>query len=161
MSPLALRADEARTTRDVGMSLVELLVAIVLLGVTGTAVLTAFTTSIHASVVNRTQVAGTVWLQSASDYLSTTAFVDCVAGAEEQVAARYQQQLLDAAAPKSTTGWPQASLVVSGPVLFWDNGRFVPQCSPSSGVQRIPLQVKDAASGQTVELDVVKSRASQ
>lgn len=147
------------TPRDRGLSLIEVLVAVVLLGLAGTAVLGAMATSIKGSVVSRTHAAGLVWLQSSSDYLSTTPFIGCTPGSEALVADGYRTQLQGAAAPRSTLSWPQANLTVVEPVMFWSSDGFAPTCN-TSGIQQITLQVTGAAGEQTVQLVVVKSRPS-
>ncbi len=146
--------------RDAGLSLVEVLVAVVLLGMTGTAVLGAMATSITGSAVSRTHAAGLVWLQSSSDYLSTTPYIGCAPGSEALVAAGYRAQLQQAAAPRSTLSWPQANLTVVEPVLFWSGGGFGPTCNTGSGIQQITVQVRGTARAQTVTLVVVKSKPS-
>lgn len=146
--------------RDAGLSLIEVLVAVVLLGLAGSAVLGAMATSITGSAVSRTHAAGLVWLQSSSDYLSTTPYVGCTPGSETSVAAGYRTQLQQAAAPRSTLSWPQANLTVVEPVLFWSGGSFGSACVTGSGIQQITLQVTGAAGNQTVKLVVVKTRPS-
>ncbi len=150
---------EARV-RDGGLSLVEVLVAVVLLGLTGTAVLGAMASSITGSAVSRTHAAGLVWLQSSSDYVSTTPYIGCTPGSEALVASGYRTQLQQAAAPRSTLSWPQANLTVVEPVLFWSGGAFSPNCNSGSGIQQITLQVTGTARNQTVTLVVVKSKPS-
>ena len=127
---------------------------------TGVAVLGAMATSVKGSAVSRTHAGGLLWLQSASDYLSQTAYVDCTVGSEALVADQYRSQLQLSAAPRSPLNWPQANLTAVGPVLFWSNGSFGPTCNAISRMQQITLQVKGDGTSQTVGLVVVKSRPS-
>ncbi len=146
--------------RDAGVSLTEILVAVVLLGMTGTAVLSALTSAITGSVVSRNHAAGLVWLQSSSDYVSTTPYIACTPGSEASVAAGYRAQLQSAAAPRSTLSWPQTNLTVVEPVLFWSSGGFGTACNTGAGIQQMTLRATGPAGIQSVTLVVVKSKPS-
>lgn len=153
------RAPRARN-RDAGVALTEILVAVVLLGLSGTAMLGALTAAIKGSVVSRTHAAGLVWLQSSSDYMSTTPYIGCTAGKEALVAAGYRTQLQSTAAPRSTLSWPQSNLTVVEPVLFWSAGGFGPSCNTGSGIQQITLRATGPAGKQSATMVVVKSKPS-
>ena len=61
---------EGSDQRDRGLSLVEILVSIVLLGTAGVAVVVALGTSIHASAVDKDLATSYEYVQSVSDQIS-------------------------------------------------------------------------------------------
>lgn len=66
--------------RDEGFTLVEILVSIVLMGVTIVAVLLSLQTTIKATVVDRDHATSFAWLQAASDEIYRTPRVPCTDG---------------------------------------------------------------------------------
>ena len=144
-------------SRDSGVSLVELLVAIVLLGVAGVSVLGAMAGAVRGSSTNRSQSATVVWLQSSADYLTKVAFVPCAVGQEAQVGTAYAAALASAGAPRSQIGWAQTDLSVVQPVLFWNGSAFTSTCNTSFQLQQISLRVDNVPSRYKRTLVVVKS----
>ena len=151
--------DEPAQTRDIGISLVEILVAIVLLGVAGIAVLGSMAGAVRGSAINRSQAASLVWLQSSADYLTTVPFLPCVVGLENQVGSSYQAALASAGAPQSQIGWAQSDLSVVQPVLFWDGTTFTSACNTLFRLQQVTLRTNNVASGFNRSLVMVKSDA--
>jgi prepilin-type N-terminal cleavage/methylation domain-containing protein len=76
-----------RNSRDGGFSLVEMLVSVVLLGLTVTAVLATMRVTIRASVVDRDHAVAFEWLQSASDEIYRDPRVPCTSGRPAAIAA--------------------------------------------------------------------------
>lgn len=80
-TPLAFNAcDESNGTsqdRDAGFSLTEILVTIVLMGVTVVAVVTSLQVTVRASTVDRDQATAFAWLQAASDEIYALDRVQC------------------------------------------------------------------------------------
>lgn len=70
----------SREQRDGGFSFTEVLVAIVLLGLTVTAVLVALRVTVRASVTDRDHASAFAWLQAASDEIYRTPRVSCTSG---------------------------------------------------------------------------------
>ena len=139
---------------DRGLSLVEVLVTIVLLGIGGVAVLGAMAAAAHGSAVNKSQAGAIVWLQSAADYMATTAWASCTAGTEASVTAAYDAQLHLAAAPQSQTG-SDSTISVASPVQFWNGTAFSTTCTLNTKLEQITLQVTRGA--YTHSLVIVKS----
>ena len=69
-----------RTPRDSGMSLVEIVVSVFLLGVTGVSMLSALTVTIAASRYERDHARAQVWLQSAIEELQAADRQGCDLG---------------------------------------------------------------------------------
>ena len=72
---------EGSDQRDRGLSLVEILVSIVLLGTAGVAVVVALGTSIHASAVDKDLATSYEYVQSVSDRIYAANRVPCYQGA--------------------------------------------------------------------------------
>lgn len=71
------RDDRGRHDRDPGVSLIEILIAIVLLGTVVTAVLTALRTTTTASAIDEEHAIAFAWLQAASDEVYRAPRVSC------------------------------------------------------------------------------------
>lgn len=151
-------APPARRAGDSGFTLVELLVAIVLLGTAAAAGLVTLRTSISASATNRDHANAHAWLQTASDVLYGSAREDCgttSASRESAVTAAYQTIVRQTSNPR---GWPATNISVTQ-VRFWD-GRSTYQsvCYDDYGInlQLITLQVTNP-DGRIVEsVQIVK-----
>ncbi len=145
-------AENRNTRRDDGMSLLEILVAIVLIGVSATAVLTTLRVSIASSAVDRDVANALGWLQTASDKLELHNSVLCTPTAEGPRAA-YETELRRSGAEDNGDRWP-ASLISVESVKFWNGSAFVATCSDRSQLVRLKVA---SPNGRTVKfLDVVK-----
>ena len=137
----------AQDRRDSGDTLIEVLFALVILGIATVSLLAAFATSISASAVHRTQATFDTVIQSAS----------------EQAISQIQQQtnpLYESCAPASYYQSGSGAVVFSLPsgwsaqvtaVEYWTGSTFttnVTQCSPNSP-EWIGLTVTDTVTGQT------------
>lgn len=69
------------------MSLIEILISIVLIGLVVTAVLTTLRTTTHASAIDRDHAIAFTWLQAASDEVYRDPRVSCTAGQAAAIAA--------------------------------------------------------------------------
>lgn len=152
-------ADPGMTRRDDGLSMVEVLVAVVLLGTAVVAILGALRTSVKASALNRDHANAHAWLQTATDVLYGAPREDCgtiAASREPEVRAAYQDIVRTTVNPE---GWPAANIEVVGPVLFWDGTQaYGSVCYDDAGInlQLVTLQVR-APDGRIVEsVEVVK-----
>jgi len=72
---------------DHGMTMIEVLVAIVLIGLVVTAILTTLTTTTTASAVDRDHAIAFTWLQAASDEVYRDARVPCTSGQAAAISA--------------------------------------------------------------------------
>ena len=106
------------SARDRGVSLIEILIAVVLLGLGVTAMLGTLMVTIQASATERDHANAHAWLQTASDALYRVQRMQCgtdgAVGDEQAVRAFYQQEIRDLA--DNPEGWPDANLeVVASP----------------------------------------------
>jgi prepilin-type N-terminal cleavage/methylation domain-containing protein len=114
---------------DRGATLIEVLVAIVLLGTAAVAVVGALHVSVIGSRLERDHAKAYQWLQSADGVLQGAARVTCNLEAgdpyptgEEKVRNEYQQLIrADVANPD---GWQDHQLTVLEPVKIWDGSRY-------------------------------------
>ena len=151
---------DRRPHLDSGLSLVEILVAVVLIGVAGVATLGAMAATARGSAVNKSATSGVLWLQSAEDFLATAPFSACVVGNETQVGVDYLNQLASASAPPSSQGWAQSQLTLVQPVLFWNGSQFTTTCNTTYQIQQVTLKVKDPSSAFSSTIVMVKSKPS-
>lgn len=100
---------EGNDQRDRGLSLVEILVSIVLLGTAGVAVVVALGTSIHASAVDKDLATSYEYVQSVSDQIYAAPRVPCYQGAAT-VKAAYDTAAKQAPAP---LGWTKTATVTN------------------------------------------------
>jgi Tfp pilus assembly protein PilX len=143
-----------RSRRDGGVSLVETLVAIVLLGLVGVAVLSAFAGTIRASTTNRALALEQSWLASAEDLLASAAVP--IAGCEVVAAAAYQA-VLDGESTR-TGDWPTGALkVVTVERWLPSERRFdATRCDPSTQLHRLTLSAEAPGVGAPKSLQTLK-----
>ncbi len=150
---------------DVGSSLVEILVSIVLLGITVTAVLVTLRTSVSASSLNRDHANAHAWLQTASDVLYGSEREDCGTPTASREAlpdlelTKAYQIIVRSTSPANPEGWPATNIRIVPPVLFWDGtSTYQSTCYDDKGInlQLITIEVR-GLDGRIVEsVQVVK-----
>ncbi|MEO7397541.1 MAG: hypothetical protein ABIW84_03150 [Ilumatobacteraceae bacterium] len=156
------------------MSLVEVLVAVVLLGTAVVATLTALRGTIIATAIERDHAKAYQWLQSAVGVLQGAERAGCDLGpldtgystGEAKVRETYQQVIRDGVI--NPDGWGDYQLVVLPPVkvwdgeLYWDPAMSPQSCYDSSGfkLQLITIRVTSPDGKIIEDLQVVKDGAS-
>jgi type II secretory pathway pseudopilin PulG len=132
-----------------GESLIELLLAVVILGLTGLAVLGALTTSIIVSDAHRKETISGAAVRAYAEQLQTkvaaSGYVSCAG------VASYASGTVGYAPPAGYSATPTG-------VKYWNlsTKTFAATCGTDSGVQAVTLQVSDAAPSRgTVALTVV------
>lgn len=154
-------SSRSRRSPDRGSGLIEILVAVVLLGLGAAGTLTALTVAIRGSGQASRLSSARRWLVSAADYVASDAVprVPCTSG-EAAVRAAYQAaaQTVTAARP---AGWSATRITVVGPVMFWNGTSYTSTCYESSGLrlQLITLLATAPTGGQTETLTLVKTYA--
>ena len=159
--------DAPRPRRDTGFTLIEVLIAIVLLGgvIAGTmATLQATTLS---GEIHRDHSRAHAWLQSASDVLYAAPKVQCnMTDADKgELTVRTTYDAIIDAAPKPAE-WSAWQIKVVPKVKFWNSANldtdpdleyfFGSDCDPSLQLQLIEIQVA-SPSGRIIEsVEIVK-----
>jgi hypothetical protein len=129
--------------RDGGASLVEVLVAVLLLGLVGVGMLTLFAGTIRASNTNRILGHEQTWLASAEDLVASDAVAMPPCGSDAVAA---YQAAIDALRTAGDATWPAGAVTVTA-VERWVGspapGRFDPTgCVESSRLHRVTLSAK-------------------
>ena len=156
--------------RDNGFSMVEMLVTIVLMGMTVVAVLVGVQTTIHATVVDREHAIAFAWLQSASDEIYRTTRVPCTSGRPAAIAS-YDTAVKDENKVSRPSAWSAAADIAVtdveylGKVGVDDDFEWSPTfCFEGPGyetsplyTQRVTIQVTSADGGIVKTIQMVKS----
>jgi Tfp pilus assembly protein PilV len=151
------RPDSGRRHRDSGASLIEVLIAIVLLGTGVAAMLTALSVTIQATATERDHANAHAWLQTASDTLYRHERMDCTENTLAEIEAAYQAVLDGSEDPE---GWYASGgqIEVVSPVLFWDGTIYQNVCYDDVNInlQLIQIQVSNPAGKIVESVQVVK-----
>ncbi len=171
VDPDAVDADVTtvrRGPKDSGVTLIEILVSIVLIGTAVVATLGALRISIIGGTVHRDHANAHAWLQSASDVLYASEREDCDTtlpdGGRSQIIDVYQPVVDAVANPES---WANSQIEVVG-LEFWnasdtDNDgiveyRFGATCQDSINLslQRVTLEVRSPDGRIIEQVELVK-----
>lgn len=148
-----LRRNEPRSD-DRGFTLVEIVVAIAVLGVTAVSILAAVVSGIGGSARHQEHATATAWLQSAADFLEVSPVNVCNAtNNAASVKQAYQQDIDASVHVENSDGWADARLVVTG-VQFWNGGAFGTTCYDD--LQLISMTVTSPNGKVAQSLDFVK-----
>lgn len=136
--PLGTRSEE-------GTTLVELLVAVAILGIAFVAVLGGMMTSVTASDVHRKQADGLALLTRNAELVKAAAYVSCAGPAAYE------------AALSVASGYTVSVTAVA----FLDGAGFVATCpAPDPGIQRVSLTARTTSGTDSAEtIDVVKRQS--
>ena len=150
------------STRDRGVSIIEVLISVMLLGVVVVTVLAGLSTTIKASATDRDHANAHAWLQTGADMLYARELITCgTRDADDPlndiklIAAEYENTIRQTENPE---GWPEANISVIG--LEWWSIDVVDgigtevwgtKCdTPETDLQKIELRVR-ADDGRIVE----------
>lgn len=152
-----------RSFGDDGISLVELLVTIVLLGVGVTALLVALLNTIRSSDTHRQQAQVSSVLNAAAESL-----VDPVATPYQNCATATNPVYRDAftpgriSYPTDTANWGSANVQIVAPILYWGGDAYGTTCFDTvstARLQQITLEVTSPNGRASQRLTVVKRGA--
>ena len=141
--------------RDSGQSFIELLVAVVLLGMVIVAVLAGLRATIIGTTAERDHARAHEWLQSASEVLvNDIAWVDCdpldSTASAEDIRVQYEDDL-QANLSIVPHDWDATQLTVNLPVAFaGPDSSYGPTCWGPIDRQLVTIQVRDT-NGDVVE----------
>lgn len=161
---------EQSESRDTGMSLVEVLVAVVLLGSVVSVTLSALASTFVAGRTERDHSRAFQWLQSATGVLQSAPRVGCeldpedgaYSSGEEKVRTVYQDAIRNNVV--NPPGWASVQLTIVEPVQIWDGTRYWdPAAAPTScyddagfKLQLITIQVTSPDGRIIRSVEVVK-----
>ncbi len=146
-----------RSPADSGITLIEILVSITLMGTIGIAVMGALFTAIVGSAVQRDHARAHEWLQSATEVLvNDIPWIDCDGTNPTAHAGSYESALqgFPAIVPPD---WGLYSIEVPVDVTYPDNsGSYGAPCNSSENRQKIVIQVKSPDNKIIETVEVVK-----
>ena len=153
-----LKPDRGSLRRDRGVSFIEVLVSIVLLGTTVIGVLAAVRTSVIGARLESDHAKAQQWLQSASENVRDIERLGCDTNLEDVIRSTYQAQLQ--AGGDNPPGWQDDRLEIIEPIQFWDGTQYLdpPACFETQRryLQLITLQVKNPDDEIIETVQVVK-----
>ena len=114
------------TGRDVGESLVEILVTVVILGIATSGLSAALLTTVKASNTQRQQVLARAALRSWAEQISAAAYVPCAVPGS-----------FPTPSPTLPNGYTAA---VTG-VYYWNGTSFAGSCGTDAGAQALTLRI--------------------
>lgn len=149
MAPIthSVRVGDARRSSDAGVSLIEILIAVVILGTVGAAVMTGLRTTVIASATERDHARAHQWLQSATEVLvNDVPWEDCdptnSAGSAATLQASYQTQL-QANSVIVPAQWQEFQIIVPKIVEFAGaSGAYGATCLETEDRQRVTIEVR-------------------
>ena len=115
--------------RDRGMSLVEIVVSVLLLGTSGVSMLGALTVTVAASRYERDHARAQVWLQSAIEELQAADRQGCDLG-EETIRQAYLLHIRNNVV--NPPGWADSQVDIVRPVKAWDGEHYWDPYDPAS-----------------------------
>ena len=147
---------------DSGMSLIEVLMAVALLGIATAGTLPLISAGIFGSGLQDRFSAGRRWIVSAGDYATSVSLprIPCTPSNAATIISTYQAALQNPAKVQRPASYAASGLTVTA-VSFWNGTTFTSTCfestQPALTLQQISLRVVSVDGRVTETLDVVKS----
>lgn len=156
-----------RDSRDVGVTLVEILIAIVLIGGVIAGTMVSLRATVIAGTIHRDHSNAHGWMQSASDVLYAAPKIACdsslPSNGEPDVRAAYEAVVDGVANPQ---GWNDWQIRIVGPIQFWNSGNtdadpdieffFGSDCDPSLTLQLIRIEVRSTDNRIIESVEIIK-----
>jgi hypothetical protein len=154
-------------TRDIGVTLIELILAVVLMGGIVAGTMATLRATVISGTVHRDHSNAHGWLQSASDILYAAPKVACDGSLPDngEAAVRTAYEAVVDGVP-NPQDWKDWQIRVVTPVQFWNAANldadpdieyyFGSDCDPSLGLQLIEIEVR-STNGRIIEtVEIVK-----
>lgn len=159
--------DVANRRVDAGMTLIEILIAIVLLGGVVAGTMATLRTSIIAGALHRDHSNAHGWLQSASDMLYAAPRTDCDPAVPDKGEQDVRDDYIDIVkAVPHPQEWDTWQINVVYPVKFWNADNvdadpdveyfFGSDCDPSLGLQLVTIEVRNTDGAIIENVEIVK-----
>lgn len=128
-----------RPSGDAGETLIELLISLMILGITVAAIIAGLGTGIVTTTIHRKNTVAGDFLRDYAEKVKGTGYVECA------TATAYSATALGMSVPAGYT-------VTASAPKFWDDGpmAFTSACAPDPGLQQVVLGVT-SADGQAGE----------
>jgi prepilin-type N-terminal cleavage/methylation domain-containing protein len=158
------RPESVAARPDAGVTLIEVIIAIVLMGTVIVGTMSLLTTTIGATSTNRDHSNAHAWLQTASDMLYAREPIPCDALVSDLnrgfIIGEYQATVQSTENPEE---WPDGNILVTD-LLFWhygrnvttngvDEGWYIDRCT--TRLQLIKLRVSNPAGDIIEEVEVI------
>lgn len=162
-----MRSAQERRLDDRGVTLIEILIAVVLMGTVVAGTLATMRATILAGTLHRDHSNAHAWLQSASDvlYASPKVYCDPSATDKDEAAVRAAYETVIDSVP-NPQDWKDWQIRVIGPVQFWNAANidsdpdveyfFGNNCDPSLTLQLIKIEVRSTNGNIIEEVEIVK-----
>lgn len=156
-----------QSIRDDGATLVEVVIAVVLMGTIVAATLTTMRTSVLGGELHRDHSNAHAWLQSASDvlYAAPKTYCDPNQADKGEAAVRAAYDSVIDAVP-NPLDWRDWQIQIIGKVQFWNAANidadpdveyfFGSNCDPSLTLQLIKIEVKSTTGEIIEDVEIVK-----
>ncbi|TCO45510.1 prepilin-type N-terminal cleavage/methylation domain-containing protein [Kribbella antiqua] len=136
-----------RSASERGESLLEVLIAVAIMGIAAVAIMAGLTTSVLMSDIHRKQATAGTAVRDYAEALQTFVatgdnYVPCA------TAAAY-------ALPSFTVPAGYAKSVVAGSTRYWDGASWQSSCGTDKGLQKLTIQVASSDGRATEHVDVV------
>ena len=156
-------------TRDGGATLVEIIMAVVLMGLTVVATMSLLTATVGASRLDRDHSNAHAWLQTASDMLYAREPVDCdetltvpadIEARRQAIMTEYRNTIRETENPED---WPEGNIEIID-LLFWHYARDASTNGVQEGwvtdrcttkLQLVELRVRDQTGDIIEEVEVI------
>jgi type II secretory pathway pseudopilin PulG len=159
----------AAPRRDAGESLIELLIALAILGVVFVSFLVAMATAASTSDEHRKQATSNTILRSMAEYLQdsrptgTAPYVATCSASYSTPLANFRSgyQLADGSFPLAGASPPYVATIQA--IAYWNGdstpATFSPSCTTDSGLQRLTLQVRSSDNRAVETLQIAKRKS--
>jgi hypothetical protein len=147
-----------RRPADPGVTLIEILVSITLIGTIGMAVIAALFTAVVGSSVQRDHARAHEWLQSATEVLvNDVPWIDCTDLNDPALHADQYELALQGYPDIVPPDWELYSIQVPVDVTYPDNsGSYGAPCNPDENRQKVVIQVQSPDNKIIETVEVVK-----
>jgi Tfp pilus assembly protein PilE len=137
-----------RVADERGETLLELLIAVAIMGIAVVAIMAGLTTSVLMSDIHRKQATAGTAVRDYAEALQTFVAADNYVACATTTPSSY-------GLPSFTLPAGFAKSVVSGSIRYWDGVSWQSTCAPDKGLQKLTIQVASDDGRASERVDVV------